>query len=103
MKTTFASHYTKIISLREALDPAIRTALMAEYSSQAGEKLVASEETRVGINTFVNVVPRNPVASAAKASRVSSYSRANSARSPSTQRSNSGAPVRKKPSRNGPA
>jgi DAACS family dicarboxylate/amino acid:cation (Na+ or H+) symporter len=49
----------------DALDPAMRTALMAEYSSQAGEKLVASEETRFGVNTFVNVVPRNPVASAA--------------------------------------
>ena len=49
----------------DALDPAIRTALMAEYSSQAGEKLAASQETQFGINTFVNVVPRNPVASAA--------------------------------------
>ncbi|HET9480622.1 MAG TPA: cation:dicarboxylase symporter family transporter, partial [Candidatus Polarisedimenticolia bacterium] len=49
----------------EALDPAIRNALMAEYSSQAGEKVVLSEENRFGINTIVNIVPRNPVAAAA--------------------------------------
>ena len=49
----------------DALDPAIRTALMSEYSAQAGEKVVASEGSGFGINTFVNIVPRNPVASAA--------------------------------------
>jgi DAACS family dicarboxylate/amino acid:cation (Na+ or H+) symporter len=49
----------------ESLDPAIRTALMAEYSSEAGEKVVLSEENRFGINTLVNIVPRNPVAAAA--------------------------------------
>ena len=49
----------------ESLDPAIRTALMAEYSSEAGEKAVLSEENRFGINTLVNIVPRNPVAAAA--------------------------------------
>lgn len=49
----------------ESLDPAIRTALMAEYSSQAGEKVTLSQENRFGINTFVGIVPRNPVAAAA--------------------------------------
>jgi dicarboxylate/amino acid:cation (Na+ or H+) symporter, DAACS family len=49
----------------ESLDPAIRTALMAEYSSEAGEKVVLSETNRFGINTLVNIVPRNPVAAAA--------------------------------------
>src|SRR5918994_5051716 len=49
----------------ESLDPAIRTALMAEYSSEAGEKVVLSEQNRFGINTLVNIVPRNPVAAAA--------------------------------------
>lgn len=48
-----------------ALDPAIRTALMAEYSAQAGEKVVLSQENRFGINTLVNIVPRNPLAAAA--------------------------------------
>ena len=49
----------------ESLDPAIRTALMAEYSSEAGEKVTLSQENRFGINTFVNIVPRNPIAAAA--------------------------------------
>ena len=49
----------------ESLDPAIRTALMAEYSSEAGEKVVLSEQNRFGINTLVNIVPRNPVGAAA--------------------------------------
>ncbi len=49
----------------DSLDPAIRTSLMAEYSAQAGEKVTAAQENRFGINTFVNVVPRNPVAAAA--------------------------------------
>ncbi len=49
----------------ESLDPAIRTALMAEYSAQAGERMAASEETGFGINTLVNIVPRNPLAAAA--------------------------------------
>jgi len=48
----------------ESLDPAIRTALMAEYSAQAGEKVVLSQENRFGINTIVNIVPRNPIAAA---------------------------------------
>jgi DAACS family dicarboxylate/amino acid:cation (Na+ or H+) symporter len=54
-----------VIRPGESLDPAIRTALMAEYSSEAGEKVVLSEENRFGINTLVNIVPRNPVAAAA--------------------------------------
>ena len=54
-----------VIRPGESLDPAIRTALMAEYSSEAGEKVVLSEQNRFGINTIVNIVPRNPVAAAA--------------------------------------
>jgi DAACS family dicarboxylate/amino acid:cation (Na+ or H+) symporter len=54
-----------VIRPGDALDPAIRTALMAEYSAQAGEKVAASQETRFGINTLVNIVPRNPLAAAA--------------------------------------
>jgi len=49
----------------DSLDPAIRASLMAEYSAQAGEKVTASQENRFGINTLVNIVPRNPVAAAA--------------------------------------
>jgi len=49
----------------ESLDPAIRTALLAEYASQAGEKVAASQQSGFGIGTFVNIVPRNPIAAAA--------------------------------------
>jgi DAACS family dicarboxylate/amino acid:cation (Na+ or H+) symporter len=48
-----------------ALDPGIRTQLLAEYSSQAGETLQLAKQERFGINTFVNIVPRNPVGAAA--------------------------------------
>jgi DAACS family dicarboxylate/amino acid:cation (Na+ or H+) symporter len=54
-----------VIRPGESLDPAIRTALMAEYSSEAGQTVVLSEQNRFGINTLVNIVPRNPVAAAA--------------------------------------
>ncbi|MGZ8399337.1 MAG: dicarboxylate/amino acid:cation symporter [Gemmatimonadales bacterium] len=49
----------------ESLDPAVRTQLLAEYSAQAGETVAASQQDLFGIHTFVNIVPRNPVAAAA--------------------------------------
>ncbi len=48
-----------------SLDPAIRTALMQEYAGQAGERIAQAETSRFGINTFVGIVPRNPVQAAA--------------------------------------
>jgi DAACS family dicarboxylate/amino acid:cation (Na+ or H+) symporter len=50
----------------EALDPAVRTALLAEYAPEASEKVEASGETGFGVGTFVNIIPRNPVDAAAK-------------------------------------
>lgn len=49
----------------ESLDPAVRAQLLAEYSSEAGEKVAASQQTGFGVETFVNIIPRNPVAAAA--------------------------------------
>jgi DAACS family dicarboxylate/amino acid:cation (Na+ or H+) symporter len=49
----------------ESLDPAVRAQLLAEYSGEAGEKVAASQVTGFGIETFVNIIPRNPVAAAA--------------------------------------
>jgi DAACS family dicarboxylate/amino acid:cation (Na+ or H+) symporter len=46
------------------IDPAVRTALLAEYSTQAATLGTASENTGFGINTFVNIVPRNPIKAA---------------------------------------
>ncbi|OLC06033.1 MAG: hypothetical protein AUH42_06400 [Gemmatimonadetes bacterium 13_1_40CM_70_11] len=46
------------------LDPAIRERLMTTYRSQA-QGLQAAGGTKFGIETFVNIVPRNPIAAAA--------------------------------------
>lgn len=54
-----------VIRPGESLDPAVRTQLLAEYSSAAGEKVQAAETQQFGVNTFVSIVPRNPVAAAA--------------------------------------
>jgi DAACS family dicarboxylate/amino acid:cation (Na+ or H+) symporter len=55
----------------EALDPGVRAALLAEYSTEAGEKVTAAGQTGFGIGTFVNIVPRNPVDAAAKGEMLS--------------------------------
>jgi dicarboxylate/amino acid:cation (Na+ or H+) symporter, DAACS family len=54
-----------VIRPGEALDPAVRTQLLAEYATQAGETVAAAGEGLFGIHTFVNIVPRNPLAAAA--------------------------------------
>jgi Na+/H+-dicarboxylate symporter len=48
-----------------AMDESVRAALMAEFATQAGERVAQAETSRFGIDTFVNIVTRNPVASAA--------------------------------------
>jgi len=50
----------------KSLDPATRTALLEEYASEATEKAVLAESSGFGINTFVNIIPRNPVDAAAR-------------------------------------
>lgn len=45
----------------DGVDPVIQQGLMAEFSKQAGERVAASEQLGFGVNTFVNIVPRNPV------------------------------------------
>jgi dicarboxylate/amino acid:cation (Na+ or H+) symporter, DAACS family len=54
-----------LINPGEALDSGIRSQLLAEYSSQAGQTVAVAKQEPFGINTFVNIVPRNPVAAAA--------------------------------------
>lgn len=54
-----------VIRPGDSLDPAVRTQLLAEYSAAAGEKVQAAETQQFGVNTFVNIVPRNPVTAAA--------------------------------------
>jgi DAACS family dicarboxylate/amino acid:cation (Na+ or H+) symporter len=50
----------------EAIAPDTRSALLAQYAPQAEDKEQAAKETGFGINTFVSIVPRNPVDSAAR-------------------------------------
>ncbi len=47
-----------------SLDPAVRNALLAQYTSQAAEKVSMATENGFGINTFINIVPRNPLSAA---------------------------------------
>jgi DAACS family dicarboxylate/amino acid:cation (Na+ or H+) symporter len=54
-----------VIRPGESLDPSVRTQLLSEYAVQAGETVAASQQGLFGIHTFVNIVPRNPVAAAA--------------------------------------
>jgi DAACS family dicarboxylate/amino acid:cation (Na+ or H+) symporter len=53
------------------LDPAIQSALMEQFASQAAEKAEAAEKSGFGIQTFVNIIPRNPVDAAAKGEMLS--------------------------------
>lgn len=55
-----------VVGPGEALDPTIRAGLMAEFSDQAADRVEAAGQTGFGIQTFVNIVPRNPVDSAAR-------------------------------------
>jgi dicarboxylate/amino acid:cation (Na+ or H+) symporter, DAACS family len=54
-----------VIRPGDGVDPAVQQALMAEFAGEAGERLAAAEQVSFGVNTFVNIVPRNPVGSAA--------------------------------------
>ncbi|HEX6135998.1 MAG TPA: dicarboxylate/amino acid:cation symporter [Longimicrobiales bacterium] len=47
-----------------AIDPAVRAALLAEYSGQAAERVSMSETNGFGIQTFIAIVPRNPIKAA---------------------------------------
>lgn len=48
-----------------ALDEAVRAGLMAEYAGAASQRVEAAQ-TAFGVQTFVNIVPRNPVDAAAR-------------------------------------
>ncbi|HET9514753.1 MAG TPA: dicarboxylate/amino acid:cation symporter, partial [Gemmatimonadales bacterium] len=48
-----------------AIDQVTRDALMTEFSGQAGERVQQATASRFGIDTFVSIVTRNPVKSAA--------------------------------------
>jgi len=53
-----------VVAPGESLDPVVRAQLMAEYGEQATER--AAVQTGFGVQTFVNIIPRNPVDAMAK-------------------------------------
>ncbi|MGH7476711.1 MAG: dicarboxylate/amino acid:cation symporter [Longimicrobiales bacterium] len=57
---------TNIVRPGEALDPLTRAALLAEYAPQASARTEQAQAVDFGINTFVNIVPRNPVDAAVR-------------------------------------
>ena len=48
------------------LDPAIRAGLLEQYAADAAARIETSQNNGFGIQTFVNIVPRNPVDAAAR-------------------------------------
>ncbi len=50
----------------EALAPEARAELMEAYAPQAAERVTAASESGFGIQTFVQIVPRNPIDAAAR-------------------------------------
>jgi dicarboxylate/amino acid:cation (Na+ or H+) symporter, DAACS family len=55
-----------VVAPGESLDAEIRTGLMEEFSAPAAERVEAADQTNFGVQTFVNIVPRNPVDAAAR-------------------------------------
>ena len=49
-----------------SLDPEVRAGLMEQFADQADLRVEAAARSGFGIQTFVNIVPRNPVDSAAR-------------------------------------
>lgn len=49
-----------------SLDPTVRAGLMEQFAPQAAERVQAAGQTGFGVQTFVNIVPRNPLDSAAR-------------------------------------
>jgi len=60
-----------VIRPGEALDAGVRAALLAQYSSEAADKVTAAADSGFGISTFVNIIPRNPVDAAARGEMLS--------------------------------
>ena len=55
-----------IVRPGESLDIETRTALLAEYADEASEKQAQAATSGFGVNTFVNIIPRNPIDAAAR-------------------------------------
>lgn len=49
-----------------SLDPAVQAGLLEQFGGQAAERVEAAQATGFGVETFVNIIPRNPVDAAAR-------------------------------------
>jgi DAACS family dicarboxylate/amino acid:cation (Na+ or H+) symporter len=65
LAATFGLILVSIVKPGEGIPEEVKTELMATYADDASTKIVAQETGGFGINTFVNIVTRNPVKSAA--------------------------------------
>ena len=57
--------FVNIVRPGTGLDPAVKTELLAAYAQEASVKVAASQAGGFGVETFVGIVTRNPVKSAA--------------------------------------
>ncbi|MBI4521456.1 MAG: dicarboxylate/amino acid:cation symporter [Gemmatimonadetes bacterium] len=64
LSATLGIFLVNLVDPGQGLDPAIRQQLFDTYRGQA-QGLQAAGGTQFGINTFVNIVPRNPIQAAA--------------------------------------
>ncbi len=55
-----------VIRPGDTLDPLVRTSLMATYSTDAAARVETAANNGFGIQTLVNIVPRNPLDAAAR-------------------------------------
>lgn len=58
--------FVNVIKPGSALDPAVKSELMAAYAGDASGKMAGAQDGGFGVHTFVNIVTRNPVRSAAE-------------------------------------
>ena len=65
LAATFGLIVVSIVKPGAGLPEDVRTGLMATYAADASTKLEAQQAGKFGINTFVEIVTRNPVKSAA--------------------------------------
>lgn len=66
LAATLGLTFVNVVAPGEALDPGVRAALLAEYAPEAAEKVETAATNDFGVNTFVNIIPRNPIDAAAR-------------------------------------
>ncbi len=65
LAATLGLTLVNLVQPGDAIAPETRAELLEEFRGEAGEKMAAAQATKFGINTFVAIVPRNPLGAAA--------------------------------------